>query len=122
MAQSFHPGAPSGSALPAAAQWIEGVLYGSLGTSLAVIAVAWFGFEMLTGRLPLRRGWIMVLGCFIFFGAPLLAKELIELTHNSNGTNSVTTVQRIVVPPAPAPSNPPPFDPYAGASVPDARN
>ena len=105
----------------AALEWVERVLLGPLGTSLAVIAVAWFGFEMLTGRMSPRRGGIMVLGCFIFFGAPQLAQSLMGLVRGSGGASLPATVQTIPNSPAPAPRNPPPYDPYAGAAVPDAR-
>lgn len=118
MALSFDPSAQSGSALPAAAQWIESLLYGSLGTSVAVIAVGWFGFEMLTGRLSLRRGGTLVLGCFIFFGAPSIARELKYLSQASGPADAPIASQQIASPPAPKPKLPPPYDPYAGAAVP----
>jgi type IV secretion system protein VirB2 len=53
-------------AAPAAAQ---GTLLGTVATVAAVIAIASVGFMMLTGRIDWRRGAIVILGCFILFGA-----------------------------------------------------
>lgn len=61
----------------------------------------------------------MVLGCFIFFGASELAQELVQLARGSGPGSGSMAPQQTVVQPAPAPKNPPPFDPYAGASVPN---
>ena len=102
--------------------WIEQVLLGPLGTSLAVIAVAWFGFEMLTGRLSPRRGGLLVLGCFVLFNASGLARALVDLARGSGAASGPIATQQITVPLPPAPGNPPPYDPYAGASVPNAQN
>ncbi len=61
---------PAGSsALVAALQWVQGTLLGNIATSAAVIAVAIVGFLMLTGRMEWRRGIVVVVGCFIVFGA-----------------------------------------------------
>ena len=119
MAIAINPVPQSGAALPQAAQWIEGVLLGSVGTSLAVIAVAWVGFELLQGRVSPRRAFQVVLGAFILFGAPMIVSGIAGLTRSGSG--GVTT-QPPAAPPAPAPKLPPPFDPYAGASVPNAGN
>jgi type IV secretory pathway VirB2 component (pilin) len=106
----------------AAVSWVEQVLLGPLGTSLAVIAVAWFGLEMLTGKLSLRRGGLVVLGCFIFFGAPQLAQAVMQLARSSGTGSNPAALQQVAVPPSPSPRTPPPYDPYAGASVPNAQN
>ena len=53
----------------AALTWIEGTLTGSVGTSLAVLAVGWFGLALLSGQASLRRGAMVAIGCFILFGA-----------------------------------------------------
>ena len=112
---------PTASGAFAAAQWTEQLLVGPLGTSLAVIAVAWFGFGLLAGRFSLRRGGLLVLGCFVLFGAPSIARGLIGLVY-SGGQTAALPPQKIAVPPPPVAVSPPPFDPYAGASVPGAGN
>ena len=43
--------------------------YGFLRIEAAVIAVAAVGFLMLTGRIEWKRGLVVVIGCFIIFGA-----------------------------------------------------
>ncbi|WP_405053708.1 TrbC/VirB2 family protein [Sphingobium sp. SJ10-10] len=61
---------PEGSgALVNAVRWLEGTLLGTVATVIAVIAVASVGFMMLTGRMNWRHGAIVILGCFILFGA-----------------------------------------------------
>lgn len=61
---------PSGSGpIVSAVQWLQGTLLGTVATVVAVIAVACVGLMMLTGRIDWRRGSVVVLGCFILFGA-----------------------------------------------------
>jgi hypothetical protein len=84
---------------------------------LCVLAVALFGMAMLNGRLLVKRGMRVVLGCFILLGAPALAASLVDFSGMA-GT---------VPPDAPAfeadiatlrePLPPANYDPYAGASL-----
>lgn len=61
---------PEGSGvIVGAAQWIQGTLLGTVATVLAVIAVATVGLLMLTGRINWRYGAVVIVGCFILFGA-----------------------------------------------------
>lgn len=63
-------GDPQGSGpIVSAVQWLQGTLLGTVATVVAVIAVACVGFLMLTGRLRWRYGAVVILGCFILFGA-----------------------------------------------------
>lgn len=63
-------GDPEGSGvLVAAFNWMQGTLLGTVATVIAVIAVAAVGFGMLTGRVNWRHGAVVILGCFILFGA-----------------------------------------------------
>jgi len=41
-----------------------------------VIAVAAVGFLMLTGRIEWKRGLIVVIGCFIIFGATAIVSGI----------------------------------------------
>ena len=52
-----------------AVNWLQGTLMGTVATTVAVIAVAVVGFMMLTGRINWRHGAVVILGCFILFGA-----------------------------------------------------
>lgn len=61
---------PQGSGpIVSAVQWLQGTLLGTVATVVAVIAIACVGFMMLTGRMDWRRGGVVILGCFILFGA-----------------------------------------------------
>lgn len=61
---------PQGSGvILGAAQWIQGTLLGTLATVVAVIAIAVVGLLMLAGRINWRYGSVVILGCFILFGA-----------------------------------------------------
>jgi type IV secretory pathway VirB2 component (pilin) len=104
----------TGSAIGSATGWISSTLLGSVGTSVAVISIAWLGFEMLGGRLSVHRGVTIILGCFILFGAPSIAAAFMQLARNQAPTAPLPTVD-----PSPAPSlpskAPPASDPYAGA-------
>jgi len=61
---------PEGSGvIVAAVNWMQGTLLGTVATTVAVIAVAAVGFMMLTGRMNWRHGAVVILGCFILFGA-----------------------------------------------------
>lgn len=61
---------PAGSGVfVSAVNWLQGTLLGTFATVVAVIAVASVGFMMLTGRINWRHGAVVILGCFILFGA-----------------------------------------------------
>lgn len=63
------------SSLETAAGWMSGLLSGSLGVSLAVLAVAIVGFGALGGRLSLLRGGQTIIGVFVLFGASSIASS-----------------------------------------------
>jgi type IV secretion system protein VirB2 len=109
---------PSGSsAVSDAGQWVESALLGSTAMSIAVIALAFGGLLLLSGRLDLRRGASVIVGAFILFGAAQIAAGL-------SGLSSPSRVLAVPVAnqfPAPAPAPSPtvtPYDPYAGAAMP----
>lgn len=61
---------PRGSGpIVSAVQWLQGTLLGTVATVAAVVAVACVGLLMLTGRINWRHGAVVILGCFILFGA-----------------------------------------------------
>lgn len=104
------------SPLLAALQWVEALIIGPLGNAVAVIAVALVGFAMLSGRVSIRAGVQVTVGCFILFGAPAVAKGFLELARAGPQPAAIP------VPPPSLPVTPPRppvnADPYAGASVP----
>lgn len=63
-------GDPEGSGvLVGAVNWLQGTLLGTVATTVAVIAIAAVGFMMLTGRINWRHGAVVIIGCFVLFGA-----------------------------------------------------
>lgn len=110
---------PEVSVILPAVQWVEAVFLGNLATAIAIIAIASIGFAMLTGRIDLRRGGNIILGCFILFGASTIVNGL-----RAAAQYPYTQYSEVAPPPPPAfvrptrtdPANS--YDPYAGASVP----
>ena len=66
-AQSYDP--EGSGVIVSAVEWLQGTLMGTAATVVAVIAVAAVGFMMLTGRVNWRHGAVVILGCFVLFGA-----------------------------------------------------
>lgn len=75
----FEPG--DGSALAGAAQWVQGALMGTLATMICVLAVAILGLMMLRGRIAMREGLRVLLGCFLLLGAPAIAAGLMAASR-----------------------------------------
>lgn len=105
------------NALAQAAQWVSQLATGSIATGAATITIAAVGFAMLAGRIDLRRGASVIIGCFILFAAPGMARTFMQWA--GAGEADRTTAYAPSSLPA-TPSGPPvaqPFDPYAGASL-----
>lgn len=115
---------PGSSAIAGGISWVEGAALGSIATMVAVIAVAAIGLLMLSGRLDLRRGIAVVLGCFLLFGATDIATALAGLassdrvTIEPSATTQSAQFSNHLSSLAPHPAA---YDPYAGASVPARR-
>lgn len=115
----------------AAVRWLESTLLGTVATTVAVICVATVGLMMLSGRVDLRRGASVVVGCFILFGASSIAAGIRSVaTGDYVPAAPVYQVDPWTAPPPPPPAvqAPPPApadpysvaaDPYAGAAVPN---
>jgi type IV secretory pathway VirB2 component (pilin) len=110
--------APPVSAISTAANWVSNLLFGPLATAIAVVAIASIGLALMSGRIDLRRGLSVLIGCFLLFGARGLTDGLRSAAMD-NEKSVVSTA-----PPPPTFSNPKPsssntnaFDPYAGAAV-----
>jgi len=104
----------SSTALAEAAAWVAAVATGSVATGVATIAVAAVGFAMLAGRIDVRRGAGVILGCFIVFGAPTIAAGFAQWLGEGEGEQVAVAAP---LPAAPAPPPAQPYDPYAGASL-----
>lgn len=113
---------PGSSPLVAAVEWLQHTLLGTIATTVAVIAVAWVGMLMLTGRVNLRHGVTVILGCFLLFGASSIAAGIRSATAGAGEPVDYAVQATPPPPPSPALAGPPApdpgYDPYAGASVP----
>jgi hypothetical protein len=78
---------------------------------------------LLTGRVNVRSGAAAILGCFVLFGASTIVMGLQLALSRSNAplpSQSPVAQAPVLLEPQPAlVSPPPPYDPYAGASVPE---
>jgi type IV secretory pathway VirB2 component (pilin) len=107
------------SALVAVVQWIQGALLGSAANAVAVIAVAAIGFMMLRGRIDIRRGVTVIVGCFLLFGASSIAAAISGSVSDDPPSDLSVAVPSPPPLPKPRPTAvPSAYDPYAGASVP----
>lgn len=110
------------SVFAAALDWLSAILLGTLGSIIAMLAVASLGILMLAGRIDLRRAGQAIFGCFILFGASTIAIGLMSALHGT-GVQIETAAAEAPMPaypPAPpiAQGSPSAFDPYAGAALP----
>jgi type IV secretory pathway VirB2 component (pilin) len=105
-------------AIADAASWLQGAMLGSVATIVAVLAVAAVGVGLFTGRLNIRRGLTVVVGCFVLFGSTVIAHALITLVETPASDRILAAAEVAPSPLSALPkSEPVPYDPYAGASV-----
>lgn len=107
---------PAGDPASSAANWLTEVLGGTAATAVCVIAVATLGMMMLSGRISLRRGLQVVLGCFLLLGASTVSAQLQQLARGT-GDVAAPAAQVIEIESKPKPLPPANYDPYAGASL-----
>lgn len=111
------------STIGTAIDWLQNALTGSIATSIAIIAIAAIGFLMLSGRVDVRGAVRVVIGCFIIFGASLIATGIRDALVGGvpNDGADYAAVPQPYYPPA-SPGNPgsadEAYDPYAGAALP----
>lgn len=109
----FEP--DSDAAVTSSINWINSVLFNEIAVVLCVLAVAFLGGLMLLGRLPVRSGLRIIIGCFVLFGAPIIAAGLVGLSQE--GQNAGPQVAQL---PESSPRDqlpPSDYNPYAQASV-----
>ena len=113
---SLFDAAPGGRVAGDAVGWLTGTMLGAIAITLCILAVASVGAMMFTGRLPIRRGAQVVLGCFILLGAPVIASALFDLGGPVAGAQAeAPNVDESAKPREDLP--PAEYDPYAGASL-----
>ena len=104
------------SSLGQAAEWFDAVLAGLLVIAICTIALAALGLALFAGRLDIRRGAAVIIGCFLVLGASNIANGLI------GSSTGLAAVPEFPLAPR-APLQIPPRkdrnvdDPYAGASL-----
>jgi type IV secretion system protein VirB2 len=77
---------PQGSGpILAAVNWVRGTMEGGIATAVAVVAVAFVGFMMLTGRMNWKHGITVIVGCFILFGAATIVAGIQMAAQASGG-------------------------------------
>jgi type IV secretion system protein VirB2 len=107
---------PAGqSSLARGIGWLEGAVVGPVAGVIAVVAVAGVGLMLLTGRIAVRRGAAVILGCFLVFGARSIAAGLVGGGGEVPGSARFDAEAPSALPTAA--SSPQPYDPYAGASL-----
>lgn len=106
-----------------ALDWVEHALLGSAATILATIAIAGVGALLLTGRIDVRRGGSILLGCFLIFGAASIANGVMSAAQMGGASPAAEVA--LIPPPypqssvtAPKSDTAPAYDPYAGAALP----
>lgn len=99
-----------------AINWIEHMMLGSVATVVATLAVAITGLLLLDGRMDWRRGARTIMGCFLIFGAPIIAAGILPPATSASPTALRPAPEPEIAPPPPRP--PEPYDPYAGAALP----
>jgi type IV secretory pathway VirB2 component (pilin) len=102
--------------LPAATGWVANTLLGDVAVGLCVLAVAFVGFMLMTGRVAIREGVRVAIGCFVLLGAPIIAAGLHGVAEETARPDAPRELV-IEAPPAPSPTLPSSYDPYAGASL-----
>lgn len=108
----------------AAVEWLQRTLLGTLATSVAVVAVAGIGLLLLSGRVDVRRGAQVVLGCFILFGASAIASGIVRSASGGGEPAPQAAAPSPLIDPALPPAaavKAVPYDPYAGAALPVRR-
>ena len=108
---------PPTSAIAAATDWVVNLLFGPLATMIAVIAIAWVGFVMLSGRIELRRGASVVFGCFLLFGAKGIADGFRADEINPPQPVVAEAPPPKFIRPSSESQRADDYDPYAGAAV-----
>jgi len=90
--------APAGPVLSSAAGWVTGTLFGDLAAALCVLAVAFVGLMLMSGRLAVRDGVRVVIGCFVLLGAPLIAAGLRSAAEDAANASPVVQPAPVLEP------------------------
>lgn len=105
--------------LSRAVEWLSQAMTGPVATTIGTLAVAMVGVLLLGGRLPIRRGVLTIVGCFVVFSASAIAASFVA----GIGPPAVALPNPLteVIQPASPSREPKPYDPYAGVGVPSQQ-
>jgi type IV secretion system protein VirB2 len=111
------------SVIGAAAEWVMSDASGPAVNAILTIAVAAFAVSMLFGRLAIRQGFRLVLGCFILTASAEIAQSVTgwvsESEFDTGSSPTAPVGASALAPLGPEPHTQTqsgnPFDPYAGA-------
>lgn len=105
--------------------WLTDLLSGPIATFLATLAIAFLGFQLLSGRMAVRRGALVIFGCMVLFGSGVVAQSLMDLARGP----AIAPLPAPATAAVPAPEQPEPratsrpasnpFDPYGGGNPTD---
>ena len=111
-------GSPNIPALTGGVDWLAQVLTGTAATVIAMLTVATLGFFMLSGRIPARRAAEVTVGCFVLFCSRMIAAALLDTTQPVAPVPAPPVIASL--PYVATTPKQTPYDPYAGASVPQS--
>lgn len=90
--------APPPDAFGSASLTVEQLIQ-SISTPLCIIAIAMIGFSALSGRTPIRRGALAIVGCFILLGAAQISQALLQMAEVTRAETSADPLVSILGPP-----------------------
>jgi hypothetical protein len=91
-------------------------MLGSVATILCVLAIAFVGLMLMSGRFAIRDGFRVVIGCFVLLGASAIGAGLRGVANDAAGSEAPGEVMGVPAPALPELRSSG-FDPYAGASL-----
>lgn len=105
------------STIESSVGWVAELMTGSIAVTLCILAVAFVGFAMLRGTLPIKRGMFVALGAFVLLAAPVVATGFTSLWQSQSVVSYApeTFVSEDLGPREDLP--PSDYDPYAGVSL-----
>ncbi|MBV7265156.1 TrbC/VirB2 family protein [Erythrobacter ani] len=106
-----------GSSLGKSVAWMHATLFGDIAIGLCVLAVAFLGLMLLTGRVPIRHGMRVVIGCFVLLGAPTIAAGLMGAKPAAEAARQPSPIADTTSASPRGNLKPAQYDPYAGASL-----
>jgi type IV secretion system protein VirB2 len=71
------------SVFPAAVDWLMGTLFGTVAVTLCVLAVAFVGLVLMSGRMAIRDALRVAIACFVLLGASAIAGGLRTMANEA---------------------------------------